>query len=204
MSNLLTSTLQDNPCITSGGAYETFDRSIDKTIAFRPVILKRDLSLIHNWMNQPHVIPFWNLALDLSAMQQHLEAALADEHQNLYIGSLDGVPMSYWETYWVAGDGVGKTYHFHPEDQGVHLLIGEPSYLGKGYASPMLRAITSFLFQHPSTEKVIAEPDIRNHKMIHVFEKCGFKFQQEIELPDKRAALMFCQRQIFTTEGNHV
>ena len=44
---------------------------------------------------------------------------------------------------------------------------------------------------------MIAEPDIRNQKMIHVFEKCGFVFQREILLPDKSAALMFCERQHF-------
>jgi RimJ/RimL family protein N-acetyltransferase len=33
--------------------------------------------------------------------------------------------------------------------------------------------------------------------MIHVFERCGFQFQKEMELPDKIGALMFCDRQLF-------
>jgi RimJ/RimL family protein N-acetyltransferase len=44
---------------------------------------------------------------------------------------------------------------------------------------------------------VIAEPDIRNHKMIHVFEKCGFEKVQSIELPDKTGMLMYCYRENF-------
>lgn len=184
-------------------AYETFDPAIDKFIAFQPVQLATDLERIHRWMNQPHVIPFWNLALDIDRMRQHLQKALADSHQTLYLGLLDSIPMSYWEAYWVADDVVSQAYDFHPEDQGIHLLIGEPDFLGKGYALPLLRAMTAFLLQHPTTEKVIAEPDIRNRKMIHVFERCGFEFQREINLPDKQAALMFCHRENFLTRWNH-
>lgn len=200
---LLNSTLAYSPLRDSRHVWEKFNQNIDKTITFHPVVLEADLPLIHNWMNQPHVIPFWNLALDLESMKKHLQNALSDTHQSLYIGCLDGVPMSYWETYWVAGDIVAKAYEFHPEDRGIHLLIGEPNFLGKGYALPLLHAMTEFLFQHSATEKVIAEPDIRNSKMIHVFTRCGFELQREIELPDKRAALMFCERKRFLKSEIH-
>lgn len=178
-------------------AYQSYDTSIKQTIAFRSVELQQDLSLIHCWMNQPHVIPFWKLAFDLERMQAHLEKAIADPHQTLYIGYLNNVPMSYWESYWAADDIVARCYPTHHTDQGIHLLIGSPEFLGKGYALPLLRAMVTFQFQHSETQKIIAEPDIRNHKMIHVFQRCGFEFQTEIELPDKRAALMFCERQRF-------
>ncbi|MBA4602819.1 GNAT family N-acetyltransferase [Thermoactinomyces mirandus] len=179
---------------------ETFtchDPSIDKTITFRKVDLEQDFGRLHQWMHEPHVIPFWNLNISREKYREHLQSFLADPHQTLHIGSLDGTPMSYWETYWIRGDILGNFYDFHPEDQGIHLLIGPPSFLGKGYALPLLRAMTCCLFQHKSTQKVVAEPDVRNEKMIHIFEKCGFEFQKETDLPDKRAALMFCNRDSF-------
>ena len=179
-----------------GYVYQTFDRDINKVIAFRPVVLQ-DLQRIHNWMNQPHVIPYWNLAYDLDRMREHLQKALADTHQTLYIGLLDDVPMSYWESYWAKRDIIAQCYPAHPADQGIHLLIGPPEFLGLGYALPLLRAMTSFQFQHSETQKIVTEPDSRNQKMIHVFKRCGFEFQKEIDLPDKRAALMFCHRQSF-------
>lgn len=178
-------------------SYQIFDSEINQTIAFRPVVLEEDLLLIHNWMNQPHVIPFWNLAFDLERMQQHLQKALADKHQTLYIGLLNDVPMSYWESYWAVDDIIARHYPVHLADQGIHLLIGELAFLGKGYALPLLRAMTNFQFQHSETQKVITEPDARNSKMIHVFKRCGFEYQKEIDLPGKRAALMFCDRQRF-------
>ncbi len=177
--------------------YQTFDPDINKHITFRPLILDQDLSFLHNWMNQPHVIPFWNLALTLDQMRNHLEKTLADTHQTLYIGCLDGVPMSYWESYWASEDRIAQYYSAHPTDQGIHLLIGEPDYLGKGYALPLLRAMTTFQFQHPDTQKIITEPDSRNAKMIHIFKRCSFKPQTNIQLPEKQATLMFCHRQTF-------
>jgi len=178
-------------------SYQTWDSTINKSIAFRPVVLEQDLPLIHNWMNQPHVVPFWNLAYDRERMGQHLKKAIADPHQTLYIGLLDDVVMSYWECYWVDNDIVARYYPAHPADQGIHLLIGAPEFLGKGYALPLLRAMTFFQFKHLETLKIVAEPDSRNHKMIHVFERCGFEFQKEIDLPEKKAALMLCDRQRF-------
>ena len=63
-------------------SYQAFDSDINQTIAFRPVVLE-DLPLIHNWMTQPHVIPFWDLAYDMERMRQHLQKAIADQHQTL-------------------------------------------------------------------------------------------------------------------------
>ncbi|MBD1371878.1 acetyltransferase [Hazenella sp. IB182357] len=177
--------------------WKRYEEQIKKEISFRPVELDLDVKRLHSWMQEPHVIPFWKLNIPFADYEIHLQKFLADHHQSLHIGQLDGRPMSYWETYWVQDDLLGQHYDFHPEDQGVHLLIGPPSYLGKGYAAPLLRHITYHLFQHESTQKVVAEPDIRNEKMIHVFQKCGFEFQRSIQLPDKEAALMFCEREPF-------
>lgn len=182
--------------------FEVYSSTIQKTIAFRPVNLEQDLHLIHNWMNQPHVVPFWDLALSLEAMHNHLEQAIADTHQTLYIGMLDGVPISYWESYWAADDIVAGHYEAHPADQGIHLLIGPPEFLGKGYALPLVRAMAQFQFHHSETQKIVAEPDSRNHKMIHVFKRCGFEFQKEISLPSKTAALLFCDRARFQSGGH--
>jgi RimJ/RimL family protein N-acetyltransferase len=177
--------------------YEVYDQEIQKTIQFKKIDFDRDAELIHKWMMEEHVHPFWNLNIPFEKFQDHLEKALSDSHQTLYAGYLDGVAMSYWEAYWVKGDVVEETYTPAPFDQGIHLLIGEREYLGKGLSLPLLRAMVSYQFQEKKTNKVIAEPDIRNDKMIHVFEKCGFKPVKPITLPDKTGLLMFCERSEF-------
>jgi RimJ/RimL family protein N-acetyltransferase len=164
------------------------------SLTFRPVELKRDLELIQGWMHEPHVVPFWKLNLPHEAFRRHLEGALLDPHQALYLGLLDGVPMSYWECYWAADDVIGRYYPAHPDDQGVHLLIGPPSYLCKGLALPLLQTVVRGLFLFPGTQRVVAEPDSRNVRMIQVFTRCGFEPAGLIDLPDKRALLMMCDR----------
>ncbi len=182
--------------------YRSYDPAIAQEISFRPVSLEQDLARIHDWMNQPHVIPFWKLNFSQDKMKAHLEKALADTHQTLYIGLLNGVPMSYWESYWATEDIVGNYYPVDANDQGIHLLIGPPEFLGQGYALPLLRAMTAFQFQQPATQKVVTEPDIRNHKMIHIFKRCGFSFQKAIDLPDKQGAFMVCDRAEFNRRWN--
>jgi acetyl CoA:N6-hydroxylysine acetyl transferase len=181
-------------------AYSVLDPEIGKEISFRPVQLEEDLEPIHDWMNRPHVIPFWNMAWPLEEIREYLQEALDDAHQRPYIGLLDGVPMSYWEAYWTAGDIIGGYYDVEREDQGIHLLIGPLEYLGKGYALPLLRAMTAFRFRHAGTRRIVTEPDIRNGRVIRVFERCGFEFRKKVDLPDKRAALMLCRRERFERE----
>ncbi|WP_371925928.1 GNAT family N-acetyltransferase [Halobacillus sp. A5] len=176
---------------------------MDKEISFRPFAMEEDFSRIHRWMHEPHVIPFWQLNHSEEVLKKHMHKAREDTHQSLYIGSIDGIPMSYWEAYWVRGDVVENCYEPAPFDQGIHLLIGESSYLGKGLALPLLREMVAFQFKCAHTNKVIAEPDHRNEKMIHVFEKCGFYKVKEIILPDKKAMLMFCEREEFEKRWNH-
>jgi RimJ/RimL family protein N-acetyltransferase len=165
-------------------------------LTYREVTIK-DVSLLHSWMHEIHVIPYWKLDLPFEKYKKHVEAFLADDHQTLLIGEINGSPMSYWESYWVKDDVIGNYYEFDRFDQGLHLLIGPKEYLGKGYIYPLLLTILFHKFKVSETMKIIAEPDIRNKKMIHVFKKCGFTPIKEVELPDKTGLLMFCERSVF-------
>ncbi|WP_428841956.1 GNAT family N-acetyltransferase [Halobacillus naozhouensis] len=177
---------------------------MNQSIAFRPIELEKDFPFIMKWMHQEHVIPFWQLNISEEALFKHMEKNVSDQHQRTYIGLLDGEPMSYWESYWVKGDVVEGSYQAEPFDQGIHLLIGEKEYLGKGLALRLLKAMVKFQFRYQDTQKVIAEPDCRNARMIHVFEKCGFEKIKPIQLPDKKAMLMFCEREVFEKRWSSV
>ena len=178
-------------------SYTFHDPKIGRGISFRKATVGDDLYRVHDWMNRDHVIPFWDLARPVEGIRDYIEENINDAHQIPYIGCLDGEPMSYWEAYSVPGDIVGRYYDADPADRGVHLLIGPPEYLGRGLALPLLRAMTAFQFSYPHTQRIVAEPDARNERMIHVFERCGYVKQKEIDLPDKRAALMFCDKVAF-------
>ncbi|ASN05761.1 GNAT family N-acetyltransferase [Virgibacillus necropolis] len=177
--------------------FERYDSVIHKTISFRHVSMTEDLGRLYSWMQEKHVIPFWNLNISMENFIIHVNKNLQDDYQTLLIGSLDEIPMSYWESYWVKGDIIGNYYAFDKYDQGIHLLIGPREFLGKGLIYPLLMTILHKKFQVYNTRKIIAEPDIQNEKMIHVFKKCGFQPVKEIALPDKKGLLMACERKVF-------
>lgn len=179
--------------------YQSYDRSIEKTIALRQASLERDLGRLHAWLGSEHVKPYWELDLSLPTFRDRVAAKLADDHLTPYIGCLDHVPMSYWECYWADDDDVANYYDADPTDQGVHLLIGPEEYLGHGYALPLMRAVVTLQFRHPTTDRVIAEPDVHNEHVIHLFEQCGFEPRKEFHFDEaeKDALLLVCERERF-------
>ncbi|WP_254544030.1 GNAT family N-acetyltransferase [Halomarina pelagica] len=190
-----------DPRATVAAAYDFQRReeAIGRTISFRRAALDRDLGRLHAWLNEPHVLPYWQLNHPLPRFRDALVEKLADDHLTPYVGCLDHVPMSYWESYWAADDALASYYDADPTDQGIHLLIGPPEYLGRGYAIPLLRAMTEFQFTHHETDRIVTEPDARNEAAIHCFERCGFEPVREFrfEEEDKDALLMVCERERF-------
>ncbi|ELZ63713.1 iron transport protein B [Haloferax prahovense DSM 18310] len=176
-------------------AYRVRNERIDRTVAFAEVDPTLDFDRLRAWFGSDHVKPYWQLDLPEAAFRAKLDSKLGDDHLTPYVGLLDHTPMSYWEAYRAADDVVGERYDAEPEDRGVHLLIGPPEYLGHGYAVPLLRAITAFQFRATDAGRVVSEPDVRNEIAIRVFERCGYEPQGRIDLPDKEALLMHCERE---------
>ena len=179
--------------------FQTYDEDLDKTVSFRRAEMT-DLGMLHAWLNEDHVLPYWQLNDPLPEFRNALAEKVADDHMTPYVGQLDHVPMSYWECYWAAEDPIADHYDADPTDQGIHLLIGPPEYLGQGYAEPLLRAVTRMQFRHGETDRIVTEPDVRNEIVHHVFEKCGFEARREIEMDEKTALLMVCERDRFERE----
>ncbi|MEV0372370.1 GNAT family N-acetyltransferase [Streptomyces sp. NPDC050636] len=164
--------------------------------ALVPVRLDRDLARISRWMNDPAVAAFWELAGPPESTAAHLRAQLDGDGRSVpCLGVLDGVPMSYWEIYRADLDPVARYYRARPQDTGVHLLIGGAGDRGRGLGATLLRATADLVLDHrPHCGRVIAEPDLRNTPSVAAFLSAGFRYAEEIELPDKRAALMIRDR----------
>ena len=159
--------------------------------SFRRLDPAGDLDLVHGWMHQPHVVPFWQLDRPRDEVGAYLASVAADEHVEPLVGYVDSVPVSYWEVYWAARDPLAAHYLAWEHDQGVHLLIGPPERTGRGLGLRLLDAVVRWqLDREPRTARIVAEPDVRNGRMIHVFERCGFVREADVDLPEKRAALM--------------
>ncbi|MFF4351341.1 GNAT family N-acetyltransferase [Streptomyces sp. NPDC001530] len=161
-----------------------------------PVRVERDLPLITRWMNDPAVAAFWELAGPESVTEEHLRLQLDGDGRSVpCLGVLDGTPMSYWEIYRADLDLLARHYPARPHDTGIHLLIGGVANRGRGLGSTLLRAVADHVLdKRPSCARVVAEPDLRNTPSVSAFLSAGFRFSAEVDLPDKRAALMVRDR----------
>ncbi|MEV0224028.1 GNAT family N-acetyltransferase [Streptomyces sp. NPDC050704] len=161
-----------------------------------PVRIDRDLPLISRWMNDPAVAPFWELSGPETATENHLRAQLGGDGRSVpCLGVLDGTPMSYWEIYRADLDPLARHYPARLHDTGIHLLIGGVANRGRGLGAILLRAVSDLVLDRRlSCARVIAEPDLRNTPSVSAFLSAGFRFSAEVDLPDKRAALMVRDR----------
>ncbi|MFB6632276.1 GNAT family N-acetyltransferase [Streptomyces sp. NPDC056362] len=161
-----------------------------------PVRLERDLPLITRWMNDPAVAAFWELAGPDTVTAEHVRAQLEGDGRSVpCLGVLDGTPMSYFEIYRADLDPLARYYPALPHDTGVHLLIGDTGHRGRGVGTVLLRAVADLVLDHrPRCTRVLAEPDIRNTPSVSAFLSGGFRYAAEVDLPDKKAALMIRDR----------
>ncbi|WP_433858572.1 GNAT family N-acetyltransferase [Streptomyces kronopolitis] len=163
--------------------------------ALRPVRPARDLDRITGWMNDPAVAAFWELAGPPEITAAHLRGRLDGDGRSVpCLGVLAGAPMSYWEIYRADLDPLARHYPARPHDTGIHLLLGA-GYRARGLGATLLRATADLVLDHrPACTRVVAEPDLRNTASLAAFLSAGFRYADEIALPEKRAALMVRDR----------
>jgi hypothetical protein len=53
------------------------------------------------------------------------------------------------------------------------------------------------LFARPGVLRVVGEPDVRNENFLSLLAFLGFHRECDVDLPDKRAAFMVCERSDF-------
>lgn len=147
-------------------------------------------------MNDPEVAAFWDLAGPVSRTAAHLCEQLDGDGRSIpCLGVLNGTPMSYWEIYRADLDPLARHYPARPHDTGIHLLIGDGTNRGRGLGTALLRAVADLVLDNrPRCTRVIAEPDMRNTPSVSAFLNSGFRCSAEIDLPEKRAALMIRER----------
>ncbi|MFF7971249.1 GNAT family N-acetyltransferase [Streptomyces sp. NPDC007905] len=161
-----------------------------------PVRVEHDLPLVHRWMNDPAVAPFWELAGPAGETESHLRAQLDGDGRSVpCLGVLDGTPMSYWEIYRADLDPLALHYPARPHDTGIHLLIGDAADRGRGLGSALLRIVADLVLdRRPACARVVAEPGLHNTPSVAAFLSAGFRFAAEVDLSAKRAALMIRDR----------
>ena len=165
------------------------------TVRIVPVDPPADADLIHSWVTEERA-RFWGM---LGASRERvLEIydyldGLATHHA--YLVHRDDQPVALFQTYEPEADPVGECYDVQPGDFGLHLLVGPAAGEGeRGFTAALLSVLLAYAFSDPSHTRIVAEPDARNDKVIARLVRTGFALGPEIDLPDKRARLLFLAR----------
>jgi RimJ/RimL family protein N-acetyltransferase len=142
--------------------------------------LKTDKDLVRGWLKKSHVKEYWDNTEEIGEnFESYLKGskALFDYWICLY----DKVPFGLIITSDASTPepGQNETPDYSVpwlEPEGMTLLIdfviGEKSFLGKGYSSATLSKFAKV--QEPSVTAFLADPEVKNEKGIHVYEKAGF------------------------------
>ncbi|WP_328416087.1 acetyltransferase [Micromonospora sp. NBC_00389] len=167
-------------------------------VTIRPVRPDEDVDLLHGWVTEERA-RFWGMR-EASRDRVHEIYAYLDSlaTHHAYLVHRDGVPAALVQTYQPEADPVGECYDVRPGDVGMHLLIGPPVTVERGFTGALLGAILDFVLADPARLRIVMEPDARNDKILDRLLRTGFQPGPLIDLPEKRARLFFLDRAAVT------
>ncbi len=178
----------------------------DSPVTLR-LMTERDLPMLHEWLNRPHIFEWWGgekerPSLD-KVLEHYLPRVLAEESVTPYIAILSDEPIGYAQIYIALGSGDGWWEdETDPGVRGIDQLLANPAQLNTGLGTKLVRALVELLFSDPAVTKIQTDPAPKNHRAIRCYEKAGFVQQSVITTPDGPAVYMVQTRQAFeSTRG---
>ncbi|MFC4068160.1 GNAT family N-acetyltransferase [Actinoplanes subglobosus] len=150
--------------------------------------------VVHSWVIKERN-RFWGMGEHTVADVEEIYGFVdgLDSH-HAYLLLLDDGPIGVFQTYEPSQDPVGECYDVLPGDFGLHLLIDASDRSLPHLTSAVFPALLRHLFAEPDRRRIIAEPDIRNDRMISRLRREGFTLGPEIDLGHKKAQLTFLER----------
>jgi penicillin amidase len=158
--------------------------------------------IVHAWVIRERN-RFWGMAEHTVADVEEIYGFVdgLDSH-HAYLLLLDDGPIGVFQTYEPAQDPVGECYDVQPGDFGLHLLLDASDRELPHLTSAVFPALLRHLFADPGRRRIIAEPDVRNERMISRLRREGFDLGPEIDLGHKKAQLTFLDRLRFPGAGS--
>ena len=164
-----------------------------ESLSFRP-LSKRDLPLLHEWVQRAHVAEWWRAPRTLNEIEaDYVPVIEGFAYTRAYIVHAGSQPVGFIQDYDVmgAGDGWWES-ETDPGVRGIDQFLAHTESLGKGLGTAMVKAFVTKLFEDPTVTKVQTDPAPTNHRAIRCYEKAGFRKARLVETPDGPALLMLC------------
>ena len=163
------------------------------------LMAERDLPMLHEWLNRPHMVEWWGGRPTLDEVRAHyLPCVLAEGAVTPCIAMLGNEPIGYAQSYVALGSGNDRWEdETDPGVRGNDQSLANPAQLNQGIGTKLVRALVDLLFSHPAVTKIRTDPAPNNQRAIRCYEKAGFVQQGVICTPDGPAVYMVQTRRAF-------
>ncbi len=164
------------------------------TIAFRSLDLKKDLDIIHYWVNQEYSRAFWQMNGSKNVLLNTYTDLLNNIAAHSFLALLNGAPVGQIDLYLVTADELATHVNHGINDCGLHILMLPPRESKKNLARDVLENFIRFFFSHAIAGNLYAEPDAENAMANLLAKNVGFNFLKTIQLSSKTANLYWIER----------
>ncbi|SHH76820.1 GNAT family N-acetyltransferase [Flavobacterium defluvii] len=159
----------------------------------RPLDMELDIPIIHNWVNRDYAV-YWEMN-GFSIEEVKNTYYNIQEKAQVYMGKFNNNVAFLLECYNPQDDIVGKYYQAEKGDRGMHILVAPSEKPIPNFTWNIFTVILDFIFSDAKNQRIVVEPDARNHKIHLLNKRAGFVFQRVLDLPHKKAHLEFCTRE---------
>ncbi len=167
-----------------------------------------DLSLMHRWLNAPHVKRWWYAeGSSYKEIEEHYLPGIGGrDATKLFLILHENKPIGFVQAYRISAedDAVYASLVDIENSVGVDLFIGDPEYLYRGLGRHIIRRFLSdHVFSDPEIEVCVIGPEPKNAAAIRAYEKAGFRFFKTIRVPGEPEPeyLMKLTREQFEGDG---
>lgn len=174
--------------------FSKFYPEIKATLSFRPLNLKEDLALIHEWVQQHYALKYWQMNGPYSQLYAIYQCMELNPYSASFVGLLNGQVVCQYDVYSVFADELKQHVDVKPNDCGFHLLMSPNKQPVKGLTSIIVNAFLEYYFSFPQAKRMYAEPDVYNVKSIDLLERCGFHKVKTVEMSYKTAHVYVKER----------
>lgn len=145
--------------------------------ACRPMT-RGDLRDVSRWVNQPHVVRWWDEQRSLEQVAAHYGPALAgDDPTRLWVFEANGRSIGFAQDYRIGDHPDYALLTGKPDAVGIDYAIGEPAFVGHGLGTSLLWVLVREVVvpSYDDLREVHAAPDHRNAASLRVLAKLGFQ-----------------------------
>jgi RimJ/RimL family protein N-acetyltransferase len=165
--------------------------------ALRELDADADAELLHRWVTHPKAA-FWMMRdAEPATVAAEYRRIAAHPHHDAYLGLHRGAAAFLAERYDPARVELAGLYDARDGDVGMHFLTAPTDTPVHGFTRAVITTVMAWLFDDPTTRRVVVEPDVGNHAVHALNAAVGFTVVGPVRKPEKTALLSTCTREQF-------